>query len=258
MSGGKSEFPTIVLSVIATGFLLSSHVTPAQAGSYQDTYKGAAEPSFLGWYVEGRLGGPITDEHEGDMVSPNVAGANGTLETETDGGFGGAVAIGRYFKPRWRGEVEWAYASTDDIKIDYSKAPLNPLSPATLNASGDITTNTGLFNVFRSWNRTFFGRLRPYNGAGIGFTHIDIDNVAPAGSRFVVDDSDTVFTLAYHSGFDWEISQKAALTLRLTTAYTPGGDYSARDTTAGGGVMTFKGDDDFNTAISAGLRVKLQ
>ena len=142
------------------------------------------------------------------MVSPNVAGANGSLEIETDGGFGFAVAVGKYFMPRWRGEVEWAHGSTDDIKIDYSGAPLNPFSPQTLKANGDITVDTVMVNVLRSWNRTIFGRLRPYNGIGLGVTRIDVDNVAPAGSRFVVDDTDTVFTAAYHSGFDWEVSER--------------------------------------------------
>lgn len=256
MFSGKSAIRNLVFSIIAAGLLLSGHDAPAQADGHA-SYKNPA-PSYLGWYVEGRIGGPITDEHDSTMVSPNVAGANGPVTTETDGGFGGALTIGKYFMPRWRAEFEWAHGSSDDLTTDFSKSPANPFFPAKLASNGEITADVFLINVHRSWNRTFFGRLRPYNGIGLGATRIDIDNVAPANSRFIVNDSDTVFTAVYHSGFDWELSDRAVLTLRLSTAWTDDAEYSAFDSSNAGGILTHKGDSGLVTSVSGGLRIKLQ
>ena len=258
MFKSNSQFSKSVMLAATVGFLAVMQGAPVQAGSDS---KGSFEPAPMtqnSWYLEGRIGGALSDETDGKMVSPNVGAANGSIVTETDGGFGFTAAVGKYFMPRWRGEVEWAHGSTDDIKIDYSGAPLNPFSPQTLSANGDITVDTVMVNVLRSWNRTIFGRLRPYNGIGIGVTRIDVDNVAPTGSRFIVDDTDTVFTAAYHSGFDWEVSERTSLTFRVSTTYTAEADFSARDTTGAGGIMSVNGDSEFSTAISAGVRIKLQ
>ncbi|GAB4228981.1 MAG: hypothetical protein Kow0032_09890 [Methyloligellaceae bacterium] len=227
----------------------------AGGGSYKD----AVEPvHHYGWYVEGRLGGSIRNDTEGEMRSPNVAGANGTIETEADSTFGFAISVGRYFNQQWRGEIEWAHGEADDLTIDYTKAPLNPLFPQILPALGDVTVDRVTFNVMRSWKRKIFNRFRPYNGVGIGFVVVDVDNVGPVGSRFVVDDSDTLFAINYLSGFDWELSDRTIFTVRTATGYTTGGDFSARDTTGGGGIMTVSTDGEFRSAISAGFRFKLK
>jgi opacity protein-like surface antigen len=229
---------------------------PARADG-QRGYKDGPAPAYYRWYVEGRLGGSIDDTREADMVSPNVAGANGPIEIEIGDGFGFAVSVGRYFNERWRAEVAWSHGTADEIDVDYSKAPATFFFPQKLRADGDITVNSVMFNVLRSWRRTFFGRFRPFNGAGIGFTHIDIDMLAPPTSRFVVDGSDTVFTAAYHSGVDWEMSDRTALTLRVTTMVTTGSSFGAIDTLNAGGIMTMDGDTEISTAITGGLRIKL-
>jgi opacity protein-like surface antigen len=245
-------FSSATISLLSLGI-----AAPAFAGEHH-SMKDYPEIVSYGLYFEARVGGAILDEFDADMSSANVAGANGALGIEPDEGFGFELALGKYFNQHWRADVSLAWGHADDLTIDYSGAPANPLSAGAqpVDSLGDITTTSLLFNVYRTLDYRI-GRLQPFVGAGIGFTHIEIDNVAPNGSRFIVDDSDVVFTFVHHLGFDMPLSEKADLTFRYTGIYSTEGNFSSRDTFNAGGIMNVETDSEYIPAVSAGIRIKL-
>lgn len=231
-----------------------SITAPAQSGGLKDP----VVQSHYGWYIEGRFGGALDTERDVDMFSPNVAGANGRLITEADDGFGFTVAVGKQIDELWRAELQYGHGSMDDLTVNYANAPLNPLSPQKLPSGGDMSINSLQGTLLRSWRRTFFGgRLRPFSGASIGAARIEIDNVGPAGSRFLIDDHDTVFLLAHHSGIDVNISERAVFTLRLSGVLTTAGDFQARDTLGTGGIMQIETNTEYDRVVTGGIRIKL-
>lgn len=242
------------LAGLIAGLAMSS------AAIAQDSYKDMPAERWMdshGIYLEARFGGPITSDYKVDMASPNVAGANGKLKIDTGVGFGGGVAVGKQFSRLWRGEVSWAYAASDDLKIDFSGAPANPFSPSKLKSFGKMSVHTIMVSAIRSWDFEPVSGVRPFSGAGLGVAIIDVSNVAPANSRFVIDDRDTVFAAALHSGVDIALSDRAVLTLRSDTILTTGATFAARDTTNAGGIMNVKSGTDLTWAISAGIRINL-
>lgn len=231
---------------------------PSQRASAEDVYENAG--SFLhGFYIEGRFGGALKDDFDGDIASPNVPEANGELGVELDDGVGYVIAVGKYFAPMWRADLAIAFGKADDISLDYTGAPLNPFAAGAqpVDSLGDITATSVLFSVYRVLDMNLW-RMQPFVGVGIGFTHIDIDGVAPVGSRFVVDDSDTVFTLVHHFGVDVPVHERIDLTVRYSGIWTDGAEFGSNDTVMpGSGIMTFSSDSEYVPAISAGVRVKL-
>lgn len=233
--------------------MLTGHST-ALAGGLKDP---VGSPGY-GWYIEGRVGGALDTERNVDMISPNVAGANGKLKTDSDDGFGFTFAVGKQINELWRAEFQYGHGQADDFTVNYSNAPLNPLFPQTLRANGEISIDTYMATLLRSWKRTFFnGRVRPFSGASLGAARIDIDNLGPANSRFIVDDTDTVFVAAHHSGIDVAVSERATFTLRLSGVLTTGGDFQARDTLGAGGIMQIETGTEYDRVVTGGLRIKL-
>lgn len=245
------------ISAIATLIIVIAASSAAMAGgSYKDVHNERWFSSH-GFYIEGRLGGPINTEYDVDMTSPNVAGANGELGIDAGRGIGYGFSIGKQLSRLWRAEFAWNYASSDDLKIDFSGAPANPLAPSTLDSAGEMSVHTLMVSVFRSWDYQFLGRIRPFSGIGLGVAIIDVENAAPANARFVINDRDTVFAAALHSGVDIPLSDAAILTFRSDTILTTGGTFNAVDTNNAGGIMSVDSDTDITWALSAGLRIKL-
>ncbi len=248
------NFRNIVFGSATLAIAVLIVTAPAQSGGLKDP----VAQSHYGWYIEGRFGGALDTERDVDMFSPNVAGANGRLVTEADDGFGFTFAVGKQIDELWRAELQYGHGTAEDLTVNYANAPLNPLFPQILPSGGDITINSLQGTLLRSWRRTFFnGRLRPFSGASIGAARIDIDNVGPAGSRFLIDDDDTVFLLAHHSGIDVNISERAVFTLRLSGVLTTAGDFQARDTLGAGGIMQIETNTEYDRVVTGGIRIKL-
>ena len=71
-----------------------------------------------GFYVEGRIGGPVNSEYDVNMVSPNVAGANGTLGIDGTEGIGVALSIGKQVSRLWR-----AVVAADALRVPWFAVP---------------------------------------------------------------------------------------------------------------------------------------
>ena len=109
-----------------------------------------------------------------DMV--DAAGAPTNFSTILDQNDGWTIGggIGRRFRQRLRGEIEWSYrnATLDTASIVVNN---NPLAAADLD---------GQLNVYRSTSNLLFdvnpaGRFNAYFGGGVGVGFVDIDAQEP-------------------------------------------------------------------------------
>jgi opacity protein-like surface antigen len=96
------------------------------------------------------------------------------------------------------------------------------------------------------------GWLKPFVGAGLGFSVIDVDDLGAVGGAFVTDDTDTVFVANLIAGVDYPLSDMVTLTGRYTVGYSTKATF---DTTAAG--VDVDKDAQIHNYLSFGVRFDL-
>lgn len=238
---------TVLLLACASAFAISSSAIADAFGPGS------------GWYIEGRIGGPLNKDADSTIVSPNVPANNGPLETESHDGYGFAVAVGKFLNDRTRVEVEYSRTRAEDLTIDYTRfAPANVFFGRILDANGNVSLDMFLGNLlFTVAELNVLGhRVRPFVGAGAGLVHIKVNDVAPPLSRFAADDEDTVFAGALHVGVDVPVAQNIDFTLRYSPTYIADSSFAQRDTLALGGIATTEVDSRVGHYVGFGLRYR--
>jgi len=202
-----------------------------------DTAVGSYETASRSWYVEVRGGGAVPVEHGFSSA------ATGPGEYEPDTGFNIGVDIGKYLTDNWRAELGLYWNRGSD-----GSATLGGGAPIA--HAGDVNVYSVMGNLLYSFDTG--SNLRPYLGAGIGFSHCDFDNLGAVGGAFAITGSDTVFSAALLSGLDLKVGERTHVTTRYSLAWADGGNYS---TTTPGLTVTTSGEVEHIFGI--GLRVDL-
>ncbi|MEM8877280.1 MAG: outer membrane beta-barrel protein [Pseudomonadota bacterium] len=200
-----------------------------------------AEPEHYGWewYVELLAGGPIPNEYDSTVTGL------GSIEYDPDSAFGVVGLIGIQFNENWRADYSTSYATAGD---GVATGPLIGVVPH----SGDVDAWTFLWNVYYEFNDVFDIPLTPWVGAGIGFTVFDYNNLGAAvAPAFVINDSDTAFTGAFHAGFDYELTPNVDLVGRYALILIDSHDVI---TTTG---LNVAADSTVENAFYGGVRIKL-
>ncbi len=205
------------------------------------------------WYIEGRIGAPIPQGIDVDTTS-NIAAGNGTLELDYDNGLGGGGAVGLYLAPRLRGEVEIGFFRAEDPTLNFKTGFAgNAFQGQTLASRGDVNIVSFMANVLYEFSH-IANSITPFAGIGVGLAHVDVENVAPAGAFFIMNDSDTVFNIAGILGLDVKLSEDKILTGRYTLLHTSSGEFQ---TTNGANTFTAEMESMTNHVFSVGLRIML-
>lgn len=192
------------------------------------------------WYVELKAGAPLPPE-----TSIDVNGAGLGEGTYNEGsGFAGAVAVGTYLAPHWRGELEFSWTHAEDGNV-YLGGPKIP-------HKGDVDIYTTMANALYEFDT---GWLIPYVGAGVGFTVIDVDHLGAVGGTFTVNDSDVAFVANVIAGAEYPLNETFSLTGRYTAGFSTKTTF---DTTGPGsaGIDVDK-DGQFHNFLSVGLKINL-
>ncbi len=128
------------------------------------------------FYVGLHGGINVPRETISEFDSPGLPGGVGTITTEADNGYRVGGAVGYIFNRYLRGEVELSYTRNSLDTLDAVSFAF-PAGTGPLPAKGSATTLSGMVNGYASLP---VDRLRPYIGAGIGYTR-----VASHGAGFV-------------------------------------------------------------------------
>jgi opacity protein-like surface antigen len=150
-------------------------------------------PEMSGWYlaVSGGLNRVFDLDYEAEA---------GLTDFDTDGeidfdyGFRGGAAIGHRFGGNLRGELEFAYSSTDADEVD----------------GIDVDGSLDIFSVLAKldFEMEFFGWWHPYIGIGAGLAHVSIDDIGDVDSA---DGDDTVFAAAIEGGSMFALTETVEL-----------------------------------------------
>jgi opacity protein-like surface antigen len=99
-----------------------------------------------------------------------------TLFTDDGGAFG--LAIGQRHGRNLRSELEFSYRTNNLEQVELASGQIRPMN-------GDLTSYSGMANVY--WEFTQFPHtcLKPYIGAGLGFTSIDSSMTNLAGANLI-------------------------------------------------------------------------
>jgi opacity protein-like surface antigen len=150
-------------------------------------------PEMSGWYlaISGGLNRVFDIDYEADagLTTFDTDG-----EIEFDYGFRGGAAIGHRFGGNLRGELEFAYSSTDADEVD-----------------GDgVDGSLDIFSLLAKLDleMEFFGWWHPYIGIGAGLAHVSIDDI---GDVDVADGDDTVFAAAIEGGSMFALTETVEL-----------------------------------------------
>lgn len=207
----------------------------------------AAQSLTDGTYIQGSIG--YSQLQDSDF-SGTIGGANQSVDTDFDGGYGLGVAIGREI-PQWsndrigtRIELELSYRDNDVDGVNFSgNGP-----GAEGNISGDVTQTSLFANVLFDFKQS--GALTPFVGFGLGATYSDLD--FSYGPGVELDDSDTTFAAQLIAGASYDINASTAFV--VDARYSRAFDVSS-DRLAPNGALTGTVEDDLDTfSVNLGLR----
>ena len=150
-------------------------------------------PEMSGWYlaVSGGLNRIFDVDYEADAGLP--FDTDGEIDFEY--GWRAGAAVGKYFGNNLRGEIEFAYSSTDADEVDGE------------NVDGSLDIFSVLAKIDLELGE-FFGFWHPYLGVGAGFAHVKIDDI---GGPAEADGSDTVFAAAIEGGSKFSLTESVDL-----------------------------------------------
>jgi opacity protein-like surface antigen len=150
-------------------------------------------PEMSGWYlaVSGGLNRIFDVDYEADAGLP--FDTDGEIDFEY--GWRAGAAVGKYFGNNLRGEIEFAYSSTDADEVDGE------------NVDGSLDIFSVLAKIDLELGE-FFGFWHPYLGVGAGFAHVNIDDI---GGPAEADGSDTVFAAAIEGGSKFSLTESVDL-----------------------------------------------
>jgi len=161
------------------------------------------------WYISASGGLSLLEDTEQTIANAPTPGSTARNRNSFEPGVGFAAAIGRELG-RFRIEAEIGY--TRNTQDSYTS-----LAPPTGTIPADVeqTALRGMANVYFDLSQ---GRVRPYVGAGVGLTRIDLVFVAPRAPfpnetpRELINDGETRFAYQLIGGLAVPISRRAALT----------------------------------------------
>jgi opacity protein-like surface antigen len=183
----------LMRKAIAGGLLVACLAAGATEAGAADVETDFA-PEMSGWYlaVSGGLNRIFDLDYETDGTEPVPFSDDG--EIDFDYGFRGGAAIGKRFGGNFRGELEFAYSSTDADEVDGT----------------DVDGALDIFSLLAKidYEMEFFGWWHPYIGIGAGFAHVSIDDIGLADAA---DGSDTVFAAAIEGGSMFALSETVEL-----------------------------------------------
>jgi opacity protein-like surface antigen len=162
------------------------------------------------WYVSIHGGikfGEDWDDHFfWDCGDPCEKEIDVTAETDNGWRFGGAV--GFMFSEIFALEGEVAYMKQDFEEVTVNK--INEWEPKgwSFDLDGDVAIWTGMVNLIAGV--PVGGIFRPYIGAGAGFAHVSLNDVADG----FLDDDDTSFAVQGFAGLDVGLTENVALGIR--------------------------------------------
>ncbi len=202
-----------------------------------DAAVGNYEVGSRSWYAEIRAGAPIPVDH--GFNSP----ATGPGQYKPSSGFHVGVDVGKYITDNWRAELGlyWNRGSKGSARLG---------GGAPIPHSGSVNTYTFMGNLLYAFHTG--SPLRPYVGAGLGFTHFDFNGLGATGGAFTITGSKTVMTAALHTGLDYKLSERTTLTSRYTLGWVDGGGYA---TTIPG--LTVTTSSEVEHILGVGIRFDL-
>jgi len=160
----------------------------------------AARAQYSGPYLEFQAGGYLPDVVEADD-------SQGSFNLEFASGFSGGAVLGYELEPasplgNGRLELAYNYLSTSLDKSEFSSG--------TVPASGDLTVQTLLFNIWGAYRNP--SRWTPYYGGGLGLGRMTADRLSVTGQPL---SDDSGYGLAYQLGLgvDWGLTEKLWLDL---------------------------------------------
>ena len=151
----------------------------------------ADEANNRGFYLSGSAGVSI-------LQNADLKAAGVTLNSEFDKGVYLSGALGYHVMPNIRVEGEFAYRNND----------LNKIAGISIDSSGNAYSL--MANGYYDFNNS--SMVTPYIGAGLGATHLSIDNLTVGGTNFG-SSSDTVFSYQGIAGLAFNVMPNTKLGL---------------------------------------------
>lgn len=205
---------------------------------------------FAGWYIRGDVGYAFVRERDGVQIedalgAPKVIGNQpATLlpfETEYDDGYTLGIGVGGHLGQYLRADVTADYLTESAVALSQAADPLCGAACSSTTYAADMNAILVMANAYVDAG-TYAG-ITPYVGAGIGFAHVDYDDV-------VVSETDPITGAPLSFVYDSES------TLRLAWSLSAGASYDINDQVAVDAGYRFTRVEDDVIAVIEGAKFK--
>jgi opacity protein-like surface antigen len=142
-----------------------------------------------------------------EFDSPGLPGGVGFITTEAENGYRVGGAVGYIFNRYLRGEVELSYTRNSLDTLNAISFAF-PAGTGPLPARGNATTLSGMVNGYASLP---MDKLRPYIGAGIGYTRVSSNGAGFVGVPGETDDAATAFSWQLIAGVGYQLTSNLEL-----------------------------------------------
>ncbi len=184
-----------------------------------------------GFYLLGRIGTALPIEQDtktefsGFAGGPTIKGSY-----DPDSGYGLEAAVGKYLGNGWRAEVSYKWLRGTDGELEFDDPGIS------FDLDGNGESHSVLFNAYKTVGSfdTMFGTVSPFVGAGVGFSILDVTDIAfVIGPGFPPikaggDGTDTVFAAAAHAGYDMALAPGVTLTSQWSLQFADEAQFSGQ------------------------------
>lgn len=208
------------LSVLACG-VASAQDAPMAANVSIDT----SATDVLPWYFSGKIGVALPGTIDTKSVTGFGVGPSG--KSTFDAGIAGAVAVGKYFTPQMRAELELALASNAGRSFE-GTSPFGGASSGPL--TGNVTTTTLM--ALGYYDFTQFGDFVPYLSAGLGVANVNSNLTYDDTVGFsdgTISGNSTVLAARVGVGFQYKITDAISVTADYTALFGGQATFTHKD-----------------------------
>lgn len=150
------------------------------------------------------LQGAATFQREADNSSNDLH-----ITSKYNTGYNVAGVLGWNYGQNWRAEAELGYRRNDLDKLAVDKAAGTSLA-GTYDAHGHVGTTDVMGNLWYDFNMG--DHWKPYVGGGIGWAHINANNVSANGVS-LVNDTSNVFAYQLGAGIGYALTPRTTVSV---------------------------------------------
>ncbi len=205
-------------------------------------------------YLEARLGFPLPDAVDMDIVNSAGPAQSGQQDHFFRTAYVLAFMVGHYFTEDFHTELEFSHVRLSNAKVKFDSGFAgNPFAGATQAGTGTVRSYGLSANLLYDLPLDLWG-AKPFIGIGGGGSYVHTSGLGVKAGAFRMTDSDLVYMGCLLAGVHYRIRDNLDMTVRYTGVISSASHFNDF---SNGQAIAASVDAGFNHGLSVGFRIFL-